>query len=594
MNTTMQIKKTMKPLTNTAFSVLLLFSFTANAQQENWSYSAEGNGNLQVLAIQQVGPALFLTGVFSDSLQLGADMLQSNGMNDVFLAKMDNSGQVLWNMSFGSDGDDMPAKIASDNGLIFLGGKVAGNQSGKPENADDKSSLFIKSIDGQGKWQWDFLAPFTGRATLDVLTPAPGNTLFVGGMFRGCIRIDGNEYCSYAADRAYYMLLTQEGSLQAFFTSEGTGNHRTIAARFDWSGNLYLMTAAAKGSYTLQSGSKNRMHVFESEGLVIAKFSPETHQLWSVPVTADAYLEGIELLCDTQGNIFAGVNFGKTITIADKMIESKSRLSTALIKLDTDGNVIAVNTLESSVYCRLMDINLMNDTDLLLTGYYYGEIATEDTEIKSPSDNRTAFVMLMDKDARIVWSDELRLGTEGYGRALSSGDSGDLLLAGGFSNLTAVTDGFEGAFTQTNGIFINSYKVEQPEKEDEEEQKQIDEEQKAAIVALEDDDLKQGAVENASDETATGHQDESLLNELLAVFPNPVTDQLHWTFNNPAQGEFTVKLCDSGGAVLYSKTYQAGAGSEINTVNMRHYSKGIYLFRLQAGGVMLHRVIVKQ
>lgn len=584
----------MKQLIQILSLMLILFSFTATAQQQNWSYSAEGSGNLQVLAMQRVGQALFLTGIFSDSLQLGADMLQSKGMNDVFLAKMDNSGQVLWNMSFGSTGDDMPAKIASDNGVLFIGGKVAGNQTGNPETADDKTSLFIKSIDGQGKWQWDFLAPFTGRATLDVLTPAPGNTLFAGGMFRGCIQIDGKEHCSYAADRAYYMLLTQEGGLLKFFTSEGTGNHRTIAARFDWSGNLYLMTAARKGSYTLQSGSKSQLHVFESEGLVIAKYSPKMHQLWSVPVSADAYLEGIELLCDTQGNIFAGVNFGKTVTIADKTNRSKSRLSTALIKLDTDGNMISLNTLQSPTYCRLMDMNLMNDTDLLLTGYYYGEIASEDTEIVSPNDNRNAFVMLMDGHSRMVWSDELSFGTEGYGMAISSGDSDDLLLAGGFSNLMAVPEGYEGAFTETNGIFINSYKVEQPEKEDEKKQKLIDEEETAGIVALEDDDFKQGAVENASVETATNYQEESLQNEFLVIFPNPVTDQLHWSFNSPSRGEFIIELCDSGGAVLYSKTYQAGAVSEINSVNMRHYSNGIYLFRLQVGGVMLHRVIVKQ
>jgi hypothetical protein len=592
MNTIMQIKKTMKSLTNIVFCVLILFSIAATAQQQlNWSYSAEGSDNLQVLAMQQVGQALFLTGVFNDSLQLGADMLQSKGMNDVFLAKMDDSGQTLWSKSFGSKGDDMPAKIASDNGLIFLGGKVAGNQSGNPETADDKTSLFIKSVDGQGKWQWDFQSPFTGRATLDVLTPAPGNTLFTGGMFRGCIRIDGKEFCSHYADRAYYMLLSQEGHLLEFFTSEGTGNHRNIAAGFDRSGNLYLMTAAAKGSYTLQSGSKSRAHVFDSESLVIAKYSPGMHQLWSAPVTADAYIEGIELLCDAQGNVYTGLNFGGTINVAEKTIESTSRLSTALIKLDTDGNLISVNTLQSSVYCRLMDMNLLNDADLLLTGYYHGEIATEDTQIVSPNDSRTAFVMLLDEDARIVWSDALSFGAGGYGRTLSSGDSGDLMLAGGFSDLTAAPEGYEGVYTHTNGIFINSYLIERPEKEDDE---LIDEDEMAAIADPEDDNFKQGAVENVSDDAATGFQDEFLQNEFLVIFPNPVTDILHWGFNIPMPEEFTIELCDSGGAVLYSKTYRNGASGEIKSINMGRYSNGIYLFRLQAGNAMLHRVIVKQ
>lgn len=583
----------MKPLINRFFSVLILFSvtFTATAQQQNWSYSAEGNDNLQVLAMKRVGRVLFITGVYNDSLQLGADMLQSKGMNDVFLAKMDNSGQALWSKSFGGEGDDMPAKIAYENGLIFLGGKVSGNQTGNPEQTDDKSSLFVKSVDRQGKWQWDFLAPFAGRATLDVLTPAPGNTLFAGGMFRGCIRIDGKEFCSHYADRAYYMLLSQEGHLLEFFTSEGTGNHRAIAAGFDRSGNLYLMTAAAKGSYTLQSRSINRMHVFDSEGLVIAKYSPEMHQLWSVSVTADAYIEGIELLCDAQGNVYAGLNFGGTINVAVKTIESKSRLSTALIQLDTDGKLISVNTLQSAVYCRLMDMNLLNDADLLLTGYYHSEIATDDTEIKSPNDSRTAFVMLLDEDARIVWSDALNFGAEGYGRAVSSGDSGDLQLAGGFSNLAAAPEGYEGVYTQTNGIFINSYLMERPGKEDDE---LNDEDEMAAIADPEDDNFKQGAVENVSDDAATGFQDELLQNGFLVIFPNPVTDMLHWDFNIPMPEEFTIELCDSGGAVLYSKTYRNGASGEIKSINMGRYSNGIYLFRLQAGNAMLHRVIVKQ
>lgn len=575
--------------------LLILFSFNAKAQDQlNWSYIAEGSDNIQVLAMQQVGQALFLSGVFSDSLQLGAEMMQSKGMNDVFVAKIANTGQVLWSKSFGSKGDDMPAKIVSDNGLVFLGGNVAGNQSGKQESAEDKSSLFIKSIDSQGNWHWDFLVPFTGSATLDVVTPAPGNQLLAGGMFKGCIQIDGKEYCSNEASSAYCMLLSQKGYILEFLSSDGTANHRTVAARYDQSGNLYLMSASGKGSYTMQSGSKNPIHVFDSEGLVIAKYSSELYQLWSVPVTADAYLEGIELLCDTQGSIFAGVNFGATVTIADKTIKSKSRLSTALIKLDTDGNLIALNALKSSVYCRLMDMNLMSDTNLLLTGYYHSEIALEDTQILSPYDNRTAFVILMDGRTRIVWSDELSFGTEGYGRASSKGENGDLLLAGGFRKLTAVVEGYEGTYSKTNGIFINSYRIEQPEKEGEEEQRLIDEDKMAAIVALEDDDFKLGITENTSDETAIGYHDELMQNDFLVIFPNPVNDQLNWSFNAPVQGKLTIELCDSGGAVLYSTSCDVGKSGEIKRVNMSHFSSGIYLFILQADDTILHRVIVKQ
>src|SRR4051812_39578010 len=66
---------------------------------------------------------VYVTGAFKDTFILGNETLVSAGDYDIFIAKYDNTGMVVWAKRLGGEGVDMPTNIIRDNGgMIYFTG----------------------------------------------------------------------------------------------------------------------------------------------------------------------------------------------------------------------------------------------------------------------------------------------------------------------------------------------------------------------------------------------------------------------------------------------------------------------------------------
>jgi hypothetical protein len=168
------------------------------------------------------------TGEFIGSLSFGSDKVESSSkLKDVFLAKYNKSGKLLWAKSFGSKGEDYGRGIAADAaGNIYFSGVFSG--SVKFGNKTLNSVAGSKDI---------FLAK----------ADASGNILWVrqmggSGPDEGCeIEVDdaGNSYISGGfADRATF------GST----ILKSAGFRDVFVAKYDTQGNLiWVKQAGGKG-----------------------------------------------------------------------------------------------------------------------------------------------------------------------------------------------------------------------------------------------------------------------------------------------------------------------------------------------------------
>ncbi|WP_375560832.1 gliding motility-associated C-terminal domain-containing protein [Bernardetia sp. OM2101] len=69
------------------------------------------------------GAFIFEGGVFSNNLTFGSNSLTSRGLRDGYLVKRDTTGNILWNRSWGSSGDDQTNSIATTTeGEAIVGG----------------------------------------------------------------------------------------------------------------------------------------------------------------------------------------------------------------------------------------------------------------------------------------------------------------------------------------------------------------------------------------------------------------------------------------------------------------------------------------
>lgn len=71
--------------------------------------------------------SLIITGAFRDRINFGGGQFVSAGYADIFLAKLDASGNHVWSRSFGGAGDDRGCEtLVDENGNVALAGWHSG------------------------------------------------------------------------------------------------------------------------------------------------------------------------------------------------------------------------------------------------------------------------------------------------------------------------------------------------------------------------------------------------------------------------------------------------------------------------------------
>ncbi|MCE3278938.1 MAG: hypothetical protein K0S44_1129 [Bacteroidetes bacterium] len=113
---------------------------------------------------------VYVTGEFRDRVGFGTDSLNNNGGpggRDIFVAKMDQSGNWKWAKKAGSNGgSDRGNRIVSNKqDMLFVTGQFKGDaRFGSTDtlyNSSDSVQIFVAAIDTSGKWQWAIQAGST-------------------------------------------------------------------------------------------------------------------------------------------------------------------------------------------------------------------------------------------------------------------------------------------------------------------------------------------------------------------------------------------------------------------------------------------------
>ena len=134
----------------------------------DWDWSTvfgSGAGNDQGWGIVvDQSDSSFVTGSFQGTVNFGTCSTcthTSQGDNDIFIAKLDNQGDVIWvNTAGGINGDAPVGHItALDNGNYAIAGFVGGGNAVQfgasiTLNPTGLRSLLIATFDNSGNWLW--------------------------------------------------------------------------------------------------------------------------------------------------------------------------------------------------------------------------------------------------------------------------------------------------------------------------------------------------------------------------------------------------------------------------------------------------------
>ena len=160
-----------------------------------WSIAHGGDGSEQIedVAVDSTG-SVYITGYFYDTISFGGDVLTSAGQNDIFVAKFDANGTHVWSSSFGDTSNDAGYGITIDgNDDLIVTGHFAGSVSfgGTALDSAGAADVFVAKFDPNGDLIWNKrFGDEVGDIANDVAVD-PSDNILIAGRFFGDITFDG-------------------------------------------------------------------------------------------------------------------------------------------------------------------------------------------------------------------------------------------------------------------------------------------------------------------------------------------------------------------------------------------------------------------
>ena len=168
----------------------------------NWVWAARAGSNTSIATaesdlIDETGTHVstlsdgssIVTGFFTGNATFGAATLESPGNYDVFVAKLDASGNWVWATSGGGTSQDRGYAISTlTDGSAIVSGNFQGTATFGTTTLDatgvmDDANLFVAKIDASGNWVW--AKTVRGDASGTGVSTLSDGSAIVSGAFLG-------------------------------------------------------------------------------------------------------------------------------------------------------------------------------------------------------------------------------------------------------------------------------------------------------------------------------------------------------------------------------------------------------------------------
>lgn len=205
-----------------------------NAGTIQWVKKLGGSNNDVGYGIEvnHLGHA-FITGSFENTATFGAaGNLASSGNKDVFVTKVDSSGNVVWAKKGGSTSADEGRGISIDNNsnVIITGYYTAdATFNGNSLTNSGNDDVFVVKYDSAGTYIWSKKGSTTGDAIgYDVDTDPFGN-VYVTGSFKNDLTMSGTTVTSTGQKDAFIAKYLANGTDLWAFNAGSSGNDEEAA-----------------------------------------------------------------------------------------------------------------------------------------------------------------------------------------------------------------------------------------------------------------------------------------------------------------------------------------------------------------------------
>ena len=434
----------------------LLVSIGVNAQTFEWAKSFGSSLADYGLSIAlDASGNVYTTGYFQGTADFdpgaGTANRTSSGGRDIWVQKLDASGNFIWARSFGGSLDDIGRSITVDaSGNVYTTGYFQGTADFDPGagtaniTSAGNEDIFIQKLDASGNFLW--AKSFGGSLAdygLSIAVDAAGN-VYTTGYFQGTADFDpgaGTANHSSAGNEDIFVQKLDTSGNFVWARSFGDSNSdRGNSICVDASSNVYT-TGGFDGTVDFDPGAGTTNLTSEgSLDVYVQKLNSTGNFVWTKSFGGSLNDQGFSITVDDSGNVHTTGSFEGTVDF-DPGAGSATRTSSGSLdvfvqKLNASGTYDWAISFGASSSDQGYSVTVDASGNVYTTGSFLG---TADFDPGSGTANLTSagpwdvFIQKINASGNFVWAKSFGGNSIDAGNAITVDASGNVYTTGHFA-----------------------------------------------------------------------------------------------------------------------------------------------------------------
>lgn len=341
----------------------------------------------------------YITGLFSNTVSFDQFTLKDAALGDMFTAKIDSSGKVIWAKQAGGselDGGNEVATDAEGNALVIANSYGSVNIEDVVLKHQGKQDVFIAKYSPNGKFLWARQLAGPGDERGRGIAADQQNNVVSTGEFVGSLSFGSQKVESYSNLRDVF--LSKHDASGKFlwaksFGSDGEDYGRGIGV--DASGNIYF---SGVFSGQVKFGNQTLNSVGGSKDIFLAKADAFGNLIWARQMGGFGPDEGCEIEVDEAGNSYISGGFSESATFESQVLKSVGFRDVFVAKYDSQGKLVWLKQAGGKGDDEDYAIALDSAEKVTIVGTFNGEAKFGDFAVKNSSKNAAFFVAQLGKN----------------------------------------------------------------------------------------------------------------------------------------------------------------------------------------------------
>ncbi len=388
----------------------ILASASPNAPQAYcWLRQGGGAGadSSYGIAVDPVGNCV-VSGIFEGTATFGETNLVSRGLSDVFIAKYDRFGTLLWVQQAGGARADTSLGLALDSQAnSYVTGYFTGTaRFGEIDlTTTGTYDWFVAKYDPEGKLLW---AKTSGRSDAAfgtaIAVDSDGNAYITGGFALNAF-FGSEEFLNGRNTDAFFAKFDRAGVLQWAKRAGGDGEDQGTGIGVDSQGLCYATgffeERADFGTETLAS--------FGNQDAFLCQFNARGEQQWVQQAGGNGKTQSAGLTVNQDGQCWVAGYFETTAYFDTNELSSEGFFDFFLAKYQPDGKVAWARNTGQSLSINAASVGTDGFGNSYVTGSFMGDATFEGVTLTNNTVSK-AFVAKYNPEGDFVWAKKLGSG----------------------------------------------------------------------------------------------------------------------------------------------------------------------------------------